>query len=133
MLLIGSALLVRTAVALRSVDPGFDATNVLTMRMAMSEPKYLKSEGVEQAIRMGTERVRALPGVISASAACCVPLEGGYGLPFLVVGRPLQEGPFHGGGGWLTVSPGYFEVFRIPVKRGRAFTDRDTATSPPSS
>jgi putative ABC transport system permease protein len=129
-LLIGSALLVRTAVALRSVDPGFDATNVLTMRMAMSEPKYLESEGVDQAIRLGTERLRALPGVVSASAACCVPLEGGYGLPFRVVGRPLQEGPFHGGGGWLTVSPGYFELFRIPVKRGRAFTDRDTATSP---
>jgi putative ABC transport system permease protein len=129
-LLIGSALLVRTAVALRTVDPGFDANNVLTMRMAMSAPKYLKSEGVDQAIRVGTERLRALPGVVAASAACCVPLEGGYGLPFRVVGRPLQEGPFHGNGGWLTVSPGYFEVFRIPVKRGRAFTDRDTATSP---
>jgi putative ABC transport system permease protein len=129
-LLIGSALLVRTAVALRTVDPGFDATNVLTMRMAMSAPKYLESEGVDQAIRLGTERLRALPGVVAASAACCVPLEGGYGLPFRVVGRPLQDGPFHGGGGWLTVSPGYFEVFRIPVKRGRAFTDRDTATSP---
>jgi putative ABC transport system permease protein len=129
-LLIGSALLVRTAVALRTVDPGFDATNVLTMRMAMSAPKYLESEGVDQAIRLGTERLRALPGVVAASAACCVPLEGGYGLPFRVVGRPLQDGPFHGGGGWSTVSPGYFEVFRIPVKRGRAFTDRDTATSP---
>jgi putative ABC transport system permease protein len=129
-LLIGSALLVRTAVALRTVDPGFDATNVLTMRMAMSAPKYLESEGVDQAIRLGTERLRALPGVVAASAACCVPLEGGYGLPFRVIGRPLPDGPFHGGGGWLTVSPGYFEVFRIPVKRGRAFTDRDTATSP---
>ena len=37
-----------------------------------------------------------------------------------IVGRPLQQGPFHGGGGWLTVSPGYFDVFKIPVKRGRA-------------
>src|SRR5215203_3791346 len=130
-LLIGSALLVRTAVALRTVDPGFDATNVLTMRMAMSEPRYLKSAGVEQAVRLGTERLRTLPGVVTASAACCVPLEGGYGLPFLVVGRPLKDGPFHGGGGWLTVSPGYFDVFRIPVKRGRAMTDRDTAHAPP--
>ena len=60
-----------------------------------------------------------------------MPLEGGYGLPFIVMGRPLTDGPFHGGGGWQTVSPGYFEVFKIPVLRGRAFNDRDDAAAPP--
>jgi predicted permease len=130
-LLVGAALLVRTAVALRTVDPGFDTTNVLTMRMSMSGTRYLKSEGVEQAVRDGVERIRALPGVVEASATCCVPLEGGYGLPFLIVGRPLQQGPFHGGGGWLTVSPGYFEVFKMPLKRGRTFNVRDTGRSTP--
>jgi putative ABC transport system permease protein len=130
-LLVGAALLVRTAVALRTVDPGFDTTNVLTMRMSMSGTRYLKSEGVEQAVRDGVERLRALPGVVAASATCCVPLEGGYGLPFVIVGRPLQQGPFHGGGGWLTVSPGYFEVFKMPLKRGRTFDERDTGRSTP--
>jgi predicted permease len=81
-------------------------------------------------IRDGVERMQALPGVEVASAACCVPLEGGYGLPFIIVGRPL-EGSSHGGGGWLTISPGYFDVFKIPVKQGRAFTDRDTRNAPP--
>jgi putative ABC transport system permease protein len=130
-LLVGSALLVRTAVALRTVDPGFDAANVLTMRMSLSESRYTKSENVELAVRQGVERIRAIPGVVQASATCCVPLEGGYGLPFAIVGRPLKDGPFHGGGGWLTVSSGYFEVFGIPVRRGRVFSERDTAKSPP--
>jgi predicted permease len=130
-LLVGAALLVRTAVALGTVSPGFDARSVLTMRMSMSGTRYLKSEGVEQAVRDGVQRIRALPGVVAASATCCVPLEGGYGLPFLIVGRPLPQGPFHGGGGWLTVSPGYFEVFKIPVKRGRVFDERDTGRSLP--
>ncbi len=128
-LLVGSALLIRTSIALRAVDPGFDVQNVLTMKMSLTGPQFSKSEGVDQLIRQGVEQLRAVPGVELASAACCVPLEGGYGLPFIIVGRPL-EGPSHGGGGWLTVSPGYFEVFRIAVKRGRTFTDRDTGQSP---
>ena len=130
-LLIGSALLIRTAVALGRVDPGFDARNVLTMRMSLTGPRFLKSEGVEQMVRDGVERLRSVPGVVAASATCCVPLQGGYGLPFVVVGRPLPpDGPYHGGGSWVTISPGYFDVFKIPVKRGRAFNDRDTQTTP---
>jgi len=130
-LLIGSALLIRTAVALGQVDPGFDSRNVLTMRMSLTGPRFLKSEGVEQMVHNGVERLRAVPGVVAASATCCVPLQGGYGLPFVVVGRPLPpDGPFHGGGSWVTISPGYFDVFRIPVKRGRGFTDRDTHDAP---
>ncbi|HXW05502.1 MAG TPA: ABC transporter permease [Vicinamibacterales bacterium] len=128
-LLIGSALLIRTAVALGRVDPGFDANNVLTMRMSLTDPRFQTSAGVAQTIRDGLERLRAVPGVVHATATCCVPLEGGYGLPFLIVGRPA-DGPFHGGGGWITISPGYFDVFGIPVKRGRAFDDRDSGSAP---
>jgi putative ABC transport system permease protein len=133
-LLIGSALLIRTAVALGRVDPGFDTHNVLTMRMSLKGAQYEKAEAVEQVVRNGVEQLKAIPGVVDASATCCVPLQGGYGLPFLIVGRPLaadSQGPFHGGGGWATVSPGFFEVFKIPVKRGRTFNSRDTSTSTP--
>ncbi|HEX6974230.1 MAG TPA: ABC transporter permease [Vicinamibacterales bacterium] len=130
-LLIGSALLIRTAIALAHVNPGFDANNVLTMRMSLTGAQFERSEAVAQLIRIGAERLRALPGVVEASATCCVPLQGGYGLPFRIVGRPLENGPFHGGGGWTTVSPGYFEVFKIPIKRGRTFTERDNAAGTP--
>jgi putative ABC transport system permease protein len=131
-LLIGTALLIRTSIALGSVDPGFDPTNVLTMRTSLAGPQYTSAEGVEQLIRNGIERIRAVPGVVEAGATCCVPLQGGYGLPFTIVGRAVEgPGPYHGGGGWTTVSPGYFEVFRVPVRRGRTFTDRDTSSSTP--
>jgi predicted permease len=131
-LLVGSALLIRTAMALSDVEPGFDTHNVLTMRMSLKGAKFDKSDAVEQLVHNGVDRLKAIPGVVEASATCCVPLQGGYGLPFRILGRPLaadSQGPYHGGAGWSTVSPGYFEVFNIPVKRGRTFNDRDTAAS----
>jgi putative ABC transport system permease protein len=134
-LLIGSALLIRTAMALGRVDPGFDTHNVLTLKMSLKGAQFAKAEAVEQVVRNGAERLKAIPGVTHASATCCVPLQGGYGLPFQIVGRPLaadSQGPYHGGAGWMTVSPGYFEVFKIPVKRGRTFNERDTSASTPT-
>lgn len=130
-LLVGTALLIRTSLALGAVQPGFDASNVLTMRMSLSGSRFLESAGVEQMVRNARERIEAIPGVERATATCCIPLEGGYGLPFNIVGRPSTDDPWHGGGGWATVSPGYFEVFKIPVRKGRTFTDRDIAGAPP--
>ncbi len=130
-LLVGSALLIRTSVALATVEPGFDASNVLTVRMSLTGPRFLESRNVELLVRDARERLQAIPGVEIATATCCVPLQGGYGLPFTIVGRALEDGPYHGGGGWLTVSPGFFEVFRVPIRRGRSFGDRDDRLGPP--
>jgi putative ABC transport system permease protein len=128
-LLVGAALLIRTFVALRNVNPGFDAKNVLTMRMSLAGPRFASTSNVAQVMRDGVERLRSVSGVETAATTCCVPLEGGYGLPFVIPGRPL-EGPFHGGGGWYTISPDYFGVFKIPMVRGRAFNDRDDGGAP---
>ncbi len=125
-LLVGAALLIRSFVALRAVNPGFVPRNVLTLRMSLTAPQFQKTAGVDQLVRAGIERVRAVPGVEAAATSCCLPLEGGFGLGFIIVGRPL-EGPAHGGGGWVPVSPGYFDVFKISLLRGRDFTDRDAA------
>jgi putative ABC transport system permease protein len=130
-LLVGSALLIRTSLALASVNPGFDATNVLTMRMSLAAPRFAAADAVERLVRDGVERLRALPGVEAASATCCVPLEGGYGLGFVIMGRPLTDRPVHGGGGWITISPGYFDVFKVPITRGRAIAERDDKGAPP--
>lgn len=130
-LLVGAGLLIRTAIAIYAVKPGFDTSHILTMRMSLSDNAFRTSVAIEQLVQRSVERLDAIPGVELASATCCVPLEGSFGLPFRIIGRPLQGGSFHGGGGWRTVSPAYFEVFRIHVVRGRSFTERDSHTGAP--
>ncbi|HEY2419452.1 MAG TPA: FtsX-like permease family protein, partial [Steroidobacteraceae bacterium] len=128
-LLVGAALLIRTFVAIRQVNPGFDAHNVLTMRMSLTGPQFEKPAGVTQLVHDGVRRIRALPGVEVAGTSCCVPLEGGFGLPFEIPGRPA--GPTSkGGAGWTMVSAGYFETFKIPVLRGRSYVEQDDGGPP---
>ena len=129
-LLIGAALLIRTYLALRHVNPGFDTHNILTMDMSLNSDRYMKTAGVAQLVRDGRERLDAIPGVELSASTCCLPLEGGFGLPFNIVGRPLGKDPYTGGAGWMSASPGYFGVFKIPILRGRDFTDRDDGAAP---
>jgi putative ABC transport system permease protein len=126
-LLVGSALLIRSFVALYRVDRGFETKNVMTMQTLLGGPKYATSAGVADTIRLGLERIRAIPGVAAASAGAQVPLQGTSDLPFDVVGQVDPPGA----AGWAAISPGYFEVFNIAVKRGREFNDRDTGSSAP--
>ncbi len=130
-LLIGAALLIRSFIALRSVNPGFNAHNVLTLQMSLDGPRFLKTAGVAQLSRNAVDQLETVPGVVAAGSSCCMPLEGGFGLPFNIVGRPLTKGPYDGGGGWATASAHYFDVYRIPLLKGRFFTVRDDAGSAP--
>jgi putative ABC transport system permease protein len=129
-LVIGAALLIRTFMKLQAVDPGFDKHNVLTMAMSISGDRFQKTSGVAQVIHDGTERINAVPGVTAAAAACCLPLQGGFGLPFNIVGRANGNNPNTGGAGYFPVSWSYFDVFKVPVLRGRNFTERDNGSAP---
>jgi predicted permease len=129
-LLVGATLLIRSSVALAEVDPGFDATNVLAVRMSLADQRFATTADVERLVENGVRRIEALPGVEQAGTTCCLPLQGSPAFPFVIAGRPL-EGADHGRGYWTTTSPGFFETFKIPVKRGRAFDARDGSTGPP--
>jgi predicted permease len=129
-LLIGASLLIRTFLALRNVDPGFNSHNVLTMKMSLTGERFTKTTGVALLVRNGRERMNSVPGVIASAATCCLPLEGGFGLPFNVVGRPQGSANSTGGAGWMNVSPGYFDVFKIPILRGRDFRESDDGGAP---
>jgi predicted permease len=128
-LLIGSGLLIRSFLAMRSIDPGFDAHHVLTLQMALTGAQYQKTAGFSRLIDASIERIRALPGVESTASGCCLPIGGAPNAPFVIAGRPLN-GTFHARANMPIISSGYFDVFKIPILRGRRFTDRDMAGSP---
>ncbi len=120
-LLVGAVLLIRTFGALRGVNPGFDAHNILTMEMSLAGPHFEKAVAVDQLERDGRRRLESIPGVISAALTCCLPLEGGFSLPFTIEGQPPKETEAE----WISLSPHYFDVFQISVNEGRSFTERD--------
>ncbi len=130
-LLIGAGLLIRTFTALRSVVPGFDAHNVLTMETALTGAKYDKTAGISLMTDQVLERVHAIPGVEAAAASSYLPLDSGLGLGFIIEGRPLTNGPAHGGAAWNYVTARFFDCFKVPLVRGRVFSDRDDAASMP--
>jgi len=136
-LVIGAALLTRTFLALRAVNPGFTSDHVLTMRMSVSGTRFDTRNGIEALTRDGDARVRAVAGVQAASTTCCMPLEIVWQLPFVIGSRAGAGVPrlnnsiqAHAFGGWTFVSPGYFDVFRIPLLKGRDFTVHDDASAP---
>jgi predicted permease len=129
-LVIGSTLLIRSYLKLQAVDIGFDPRNTLTMAMAISGSQFQTSAPVTQIIRQGTDRIKTIPGVVEAAAGNGLPLQGGFGMPFDIVGRPKGKAPFTGGAGYYSVSWSYFDALKIPLLRGRLFTDHDDASAP---
>jgi putative ABC transport system permease protein len=127
-LLIGSALLIRTFIALHAVGPGFDAHNVLTMEMSLNGQRYQKTAGVAELLRDGRDRLNALPGVELAAAAYWLPIDVEDGMPFQIIGRPVKKDCC--GSKWMSITPGYLGLFRIPILRGRDFTENDKAGTP---
>ncbi len=130
-LLIGAALLIRSFHNLRSVDPGFEPHDVLTLRMSLANSPFQTTAAAARLVRDAAQDIDALPGVAAAAATSSLPLEGGAGLPFTIFGRPVPSGTSLGRVGWMSISPGYFKVFKIPIVSGRAFTDRDSAGALP--
>jgi putative ABC transport system permease protein len=130
-LLIGAGLLIRTTAALNATDPGVNVNDVVVMRTLLSEERFLAPTAARDLVRSTLEGVRAIPGVEAAGATCCVPLQGSWGDIFKIVGRDDGGRPFTSGAD-VTISTGdYFDVFEVPVVRGRTFDGRDDAGSAP--
>jgi putative ABC transport system permease protein len=128
-LLIGAALLIRTYLALHRVNPGFDTHNVLTMEMSLTGDRFQKTAGVARMVRDGRDRLNAIPGIENSASVSCLPMDSNVGLNFSIVGNP-EDDPLRNIVRWISASTGYLDLFRIPILRGRDFTDRDLAGAP---
>lgn len=133
-LLIGAGLLLRSFVSLLQVDPRFDPTNVLTMEMTLTGPKYRDNAAVKQFFQQLIQRVQALPGVQTASATHNIPLGGGLRLYMSmdsqgqITDSTRENRPDVA---YFQITPDYFKAIGTPLLKGRAFTDQDDANHPP--
>jgi putative ABC transport system permease protein len=128
--LIGAGLLLQTFRKLQQVDLGYDTSHVLTASVELPEARYPKPEQATVFYQTLLERVKALPGVESASAIVPLPLSGDtFVISFDVEGRniPKSDRP---SSNFRTVSLDYFDTMKIPLRAGRTFTERDNAQAP---
>src|SRR5262245_13548328 len=133
-LVVGAGLLIQTFHRLRQVDAGFRVENLLTLQTRLPRARYF--DEMDHAKRTAffqqtLERVRALPGVVSAAYVSYLPLSGRGGIyPLTIEGRPAQAGVGLEAG-HRQISPDYFGALGVPLKQGRAFDERDTLQTQP--
>jgi putative ABC transport system permease protein len=130
MLLAGAGLLIRSFRNLRSVQPGFRADHVLTMRLELPAARYEDISRQRQFRARLLETLNALPGA-EAAYVSELPMSGSeLTQHFVIDGRPPIPAGQEPEVLTRTVSPKYFELLRIPIRAGRAFADRDREDSP---
>jgi putative ABC transport system permease protein len=129
LLLVGAGLMVRSLARLGAVDAGFDARNVLTMRVVVTDvPVARRTPFYRQVL----DRVAAVPGVTSVSGINHLPLAGDlWTFSFTVRGRPSPNPSNLPGAAFRVAFPGYFQTMRIPLLLGRDFTEHDDSNAPP--
>ena len=131
-LLVGAGLFLRSLAALEAVNPGFQPNGVITAGLSLPETHYADRGKRIAFFRAVLGNLAAMPGVTSAAAALPVPFSGdGGSASFAIEGRPSppgDPGP-HGDVGYVT--PDYFAALKIPIRKGRVFTDLDRQDTEP--
>ncbi|MGH9574861.1 MAG: ADOP family duplicated permease [Candidatus Acidiferrales bacterium] len=131
-LLIGAGLMIRSFIALESVDPGFNPHGVLSMIVPIAGSREADPGRRPIFYRQMIERVRAVPGVESAAGINHLPIAGDlWDRTFLIEGRPTPAPTDLPDAVYRVATPGYFHTMDIRLLRGRDISDADTASAPP--
>jgi predicted permease len=129
-LLIGAALLIESLARLSRVNPGFDTTNLLTMRMSLPQTRYDTAQKAGAFKEELVRRVEALPGVRSATTVFTVPMTGFARQPVQSADAallPLNKRPL---GVVQFITTDYFRTMGIALRSGREFTPHDHDATP---
>lgn len=129
-LLIGAGLLVRSLIQLQNVSPGFDPHNVLTMRVDLPHEKYSTPDKAGNFFSQLEDRIGSLPGVDNVGLISELPLSGQPNdMPYTVEGRPPVSIDQSFDDDFRRVNRQYFSAMRIPLLRGRNFTEQEVRES----
>jgi putative ABC transport system permease protein len=133
-LLVAAGLLTRSMARLLAVNPGFDATGLLTAGVRPPARDFPSGDARRQVFTAMVDRLAQVPGVTAVSASTLVPFseqEDFYG--FRIEGRTNASGAPEAQAPearFYVVAPGYFETMRIPVRQGRSLTRADDERAP---
>ncbi len=131
-LLIGAGLLFQSFRRLLEVSPGFDADEVLTAEVTVSDKKYPEEAQRSAFYREALGRMQALPDVQAVGVIYPLPLGGSFeSFTFDIAGRPPFPPGEQPSSDRRVISPDYFKAMSIPVVRGRAFGEQDRRDAPP--
>ena len=131
-LLVCAGLFFRSFLTLFKTDPGFNPDHVLTMNLMLPHAKYNEQAKGAAFYKELVQRVKATPGVESAAAVNFLPLGGSNASDaYLVEGAPKPPPGQENDGRYRVCTPDYFKTMRIPIVKGRAFTEQDKAGATP--
>ena len=132
LLLVGAGLSIRSFLSLVKTSPGFNPDNVMTMRLVLLGTKYKEKPQRAAFYNDLLQRVKAVPGVESAAFVNYLPLGGSNSSDsYLVEGEAEPVPGQENDGRYRVATPDYFQTMRIPIIKGRAFTEQDKAGAPP--
>jgi predicted permease len=132
MLLVGAGLLIRSYVQLEHVAPGFESEGVTTFSLSLPAARYANPGSPRAFVSALLSRLEAEAGVESAAVAMGLPFASGHNAltGFRHEGQAAPDSASMPTASMRIVSAEYFETMKIPIRAGRPFDKRDTATSP---
>ncbi len=132
-LAVGTGLLAKSFLRLTAVDAGFDSHHILTLTPTADGGRYGTPQAMLRYYRLVIDKVRTVPGILGAGMVSNVPMSHTEPLKLRVEGAPDISDSQAPSADVFWASPDYFRVLKIPLKRGRFFTDRDGVGDPPAA